>query len=193
MTAYITASDLREYMPQIKAGVGVDAELTKIIARAHAIVGDALGFEFAAWPVAATAKDVLARFGGAWLWLPAYQAASVTTVQLVRGRGMSTETLTDVDDWMEEDDGRLYCGAGWVAPAMYRVTAKWGYGPVPASVIEVELEASVNIWRGRDAAVWQSETGAPGEGGTRFNRALSWPQRDVLNAVRAQVLGVVHA
>ena len=192
MTAYITASDLREYLPQIKAGIGVDTELGKVIDRAHSIVTDALGFEFAAWGVAATAKDVLARNGGVWLWLPAYQAASVTTVQFVSGRGASTETLEDVDDWMEEADGRLYCSGGWEAPAWYRVTAKWGYGPPPASVIEVEMEAAVNIWRGRDAAVWQSETGG-GEGAAPFNRALSWSQRDILNAVRARVLGVVHA
>lgn len=193
MAAYITTADLREYLTQIKVGVGVDAELTKVINRAHRILTDALGFEFAAYGSAATAKDVQARAGDEWLWVPYYKASSVTTVQSIGARGTSYESLSTVSNWKEEDAWRLYAYAGWTAGTWYRVTAIWGYGPVPDSVIEVELEVAVNLWRAKDAGVWQSETGAPGEGGTRFNRALSWPQRDVLNAVRAQYLGVVHA
>lgn len=192
MTAYITAADLREYLPQIKAGIGVDTELGKVIDRAHQIVTDALGFEFAAWATAATAKDVQARAGDEWLWVPYYKATSVATVQSISARGTSYESLSTVSDWKEEDAWRIYAYAGWTAGTWYRVTAIWGYGPVPNSVIEVEMEAAVNIWRGRDAAVWQNETGGT-EGAAPFNRALSWAQRDVLNAVREKYLGVVHA
>ena len=191
--AYITVAGLREYLPQVKAGVTEDTEMEHVIDRAHAIVGDALGFEFSAWADAASARDVLARNGGAWLWVPCYEEDSVTTVHLVSGRGTSGESLSTVDDWMEEDVWRLYANAGWLAPAWYRVTAIWGYGPAPESVVEVEIEAAVNIWRGRDAAVWQNEVGVSGQGAAPFNRALSWSQRDILKAVRTTYLGVVHA
>jgi hypothetical protein len=192
MTAYISVSDLREYLPQAKTGIAADTEMTKVIDRAHQIVTDALSFEFAAWPEAASTQDVLSR-GGVWLWIPYHQSDSVETVQLISSRGASSESLDDVDDWIEEDAWRLYANAGWYAGAWYRVTAIWGYGPVPESVIEVEMEAAVNIWRGRDAAVWQNDVGGAGQGAAPFNRALSWSQRDVLNAVRATYLGVVHA
>jgi len=191
--SYITVADLREYLPQVKAGTTQDAELQNVIDRAHAIAGDALGFEFSAWAVEATTQDIQARSEGVWLWVPNYKAASVTTVQLISGRGTTGESLSTVTDWTEEDAWRLYANAGWLSGCWYRVTAIWGYGPAPESVIEVELEAAVNIWRGRDAAVWQNDLGVQGQGAAPFNRALSWSQRDILNAVRHTYLGVVHA
>ena len=191
--AYITTALLREYLPQVKAGTTQDTELGRVIDRAHAIVTDELSFEFAAWAAAASDKDVLASVGGAWLWVPYYKTASVATVQGVSSRGTSYESLSTVSDWMEEDAWRLYANAGWSSNSWYRISAIWGYGPAPESVIEVELEAAVNIRRGRDAAMWQSETGVMGQGSASFNRALSWAQRDILKAVRATYLGAVHA
>jgi len=193
MTAYVTVAELREYLPQVKAGTTQDAELTKVIDRAHAIVGDALGFSFGDWALAATEHDVWSRSGGSWLWVPAYQEESVTDVQSISGRGTTSESVSDVTDWMEEDAWRLFADAGWWAASWYRVTAIWGYGPAPDSVCEIELEAAVNIWRGRDAAVWQNDVGVSGQGAAPFNRALSWSQRDILKAVRATYLGSIHA
>jgi hypothetical protein len=191
--AYITVAELREYLSQVKAGVTQDAELSKVIDRAHQIVNDALGFEFAAWASEASAQDVLTRSSGVWLWVPHYKLESVATVQSVFARGTDSEDLDTVTDWMEEDTSRLYANGGWTRGSWYRVTAIWGYGPVPDSIVEVELEAAVNIWRGRDAAMWQSEVGVAGQGAVSFNRALSWSQRDIIKAVRLQYLGVVHA
>jgi hypothetical protein len=190
---YITVAQFRDYMPQVKVGAPVDAQIEDVIERAHAIVGDALGFEFAAYGATATEKDVLCKASGAWLEVPYHNATTVATVTEVYARGTSYESETDVEDWLEEDDGRLYRGDGWAAGAWYRVTAKWGYGPAPESVVEVELEAAINIWRGRDAAIWQNEVGVQGQGNAPMNRALSWPQRDVLNGVRKTYLGLVHA
>ena len=189
--AYITTTDLREYLDQVKTGVAVDAELTKVINRAHDIVTQALGFEFATYGVAA-AKDVRA-WGGGFLNLPAHETGGVTSVYSVSSKATDYETTSEITDYVEMDDGRLWRGNGWCGDAWYRVTAPWGYGPAPNSVVEVELEAAVNIWRGRDAAVWQSEVGAEGQGSVPFNRALSWAQRDYLAAVRVEYEGIVHA
>jgi len=191
--AYVTVTQFRDYMTQIAAGDEADAKIADVIDRAHDIVDDALGIAFAAWGEATTTKDVHTRASRCWLEIPYHEAESVTAVYAVSSRGATYESTDEVEDWLEEDDGRLYLDDGWSGGAWYRVTAIWGYGPAPNAVVEVELEAAINLWRGRDAGMWQNDVGVEGQGSAPFNRALSWAQRDVLNAVRAQYLGVVHA
>jgi len=193
--AYATLLQLRQYLTQVKAGAENDLLLQAILDRAHAFVNGELTFEFDGYQAAATTRDVRSQ-GGYVLRPPAYEAGSLTAIAAVYDRGTSYETTDTVDDWMAEEDLRpyqVYRDSGWTYDRWYRLTACWGYGAAPNSVVEVELEAAINLWRGRDAAVWQAETGVEGAGATPLNRALSWPQRDVLNAVRAQYLGVVHA
>ena len=191
--SYATVAQLREYLGQVTTGAPQDAKLQTILDRAKLILDGALGFGFAAYGLVATERDVSGS-RDRYLRLPAYKAGSVATVEAVYGRGASYESTGVVSDWLADEElrpYRLYREYGW-PERWYRVTAIWGYGPAPADVVEVEIEVAVNIWRGRDASSWQSEVGSSGEGGMSFNRALTWAQRSILDAVRAQYLGVVH-
>lgn len=165
--------------------------MQSILDRANAIVDEALGFSFAAWGASATARDVECRHWGRWLELPYHKPASVTEVSAVSGRGTSGESTELLSDWIEESDGRLYMddghGADW-----YRVTAIWGYGPSPASVVEIELRIARTLWRNRDAAIGQGSIGVDGQGAVDA-RSLSWDERNIIEGVRHRYLGVVHA
>ena len=192
MTTYATVAQLREYLTQVPAGAAVDLQLQAILDRAHEIVTDALGgMVFAAYGATATEQDVACRSRRPWLEVPYHLAESVASVYAVSGRGASTETETEVEDWIEEEDGRLYLDGGW-SKGWYRVTAKWGYGPAPAHVVEVELEVAVNLYVGRPAG-GNASFGTDSQGGQQYPRALTWNQRDVLAGVRTRYLGVVHA
>jgi len=190
--SYATVADFRNYLVQVESSTAKDAQLQSILDRANEILDDALGFSFAAWGAAPTERDVECRYGGRWLELPYHKPASVTVVETVSGRGTSSESTEAVSDWLEETDGRLYADGGHCG-GWYRVTAIWGYGAAPASIVEVEIEIAVNIWRGRDASSWQSDTGVDGQGATSFNRALTWAQRSIIDGVRNRYLGMVHA
>lgn len=193
--SYATVTQLRTapYLKQVGSGAANDNALQDVLNRAEQIVNDALGFEFADYAAAGTAKDVLCRYSGNWLDLPYHLADSVTAVYTVNGRGTSYESTAAVTDWMEEDDGRLYAYEGLSAGTWYRVTAIWGYGVAPASIIEVELEVAVNIWMGGDAGNSQNTVGIDGQGARSFNRALTWAQRSIIDGVRMRLLGMVHA
>ncbi|HPL30958.1 MAG TPA: hypothetical protein PLG21_23175 [Anaerolineae bacterium] len=191
--SYATIAELRAYLPQIKVDSTNDALLATVLERAHEIVNDALGFEFTAWGATVTTRDVECRHEGRWLEVPYHKPASITLVKSLSGRGTTYEALTDESDWLEEADGRLYRGGGWGLGTWYRISALWGYGSPPASIVEVEIEIAVNIWRGRDASSWQSDVGTDGQGAVGFNRALTWAQRSIIDGVRQRVLGVVHA
>ena len=195
--SYATVAQLRQYLPQVKADPDPPAPqpvsdlLQSILDRANSIVNEALGFAFGDYG-AASEQDIEAVHGGRWLEIPYHEAASVATVEWVSGRGTASEVTDVVDGWLEESDGRLYRDAGW-SRGWYRIEAKWGYGPAPASIVEVEIEVAVNIWRGRDASMWQSDIGAEGAGAVSYNRALTWAQRSIIDAVRLKYLGVLHA
>jgi hypothetical protein len=189
--SYNTPTTLRTYLTQVAAGAPADAILQSVLDRSYDIVTGALGFEFAAWGVGVTTKDVRAG-KGMWLLLPYHKAASVTLVYEINGRGTTGESTELESDWIEESDGRLFTEETWTEGVWYRVSAIWGYGPVPDSIEEVELECAVNIWRGRDASSWQSDTGAAGDGSFSFNRALTWAQRSIIDGIRNRYLGVVH-
>jgi len=193
--AYGTVTQLREYLEQVKTGTATDAVLSSILDRASDLVTDALGLEFAAYGASPTARDVRA-VGGEWLGLPAYKAASITTILAITSRAETYETTAAVTGWVADEEARpyrVYRGGGWTRDTWYRVTAIWGYGAAPTAIVEVTLEAAVNIWRGRDAAAWQNTVGAEGQGSVTFNRALTWAQRSIIDGVRARYLGVVHA
>ena len=194
--SYATVAHLREYLSQVATGTGPDAQLQRILDRAHAIVNDALGFQFAAWPTSASVRDFRCLYGGEYIWPPAYQAQTLTVVAEVYGRGTTEETTVDVDDWLLDELARPYrvwLGVGWTVGRWYRLTAIWGYGPAPASVVEVELEVAINIWRSRDAASFGTTIGPDDGGGVTVNRALTWAQRSILDGVRSTYLGIVHA
>lgn len=188
--AYATIDQLYEYLPQLPVG-GSDALLEDLLERATAIITEALGFAFGDYGERATARDVLHK-RGKLLFLPAYKQGSITKVEMLSGRGLSDESAEEVNGYV--DDGRwLYHDNGWAAGCWYRVTALWGYGPPPASISEVTLEVAVNIWRGRDASQWSGTIGVEGQGSMQYNRALTWAQRSIIDGVRADREGIIHA
>lgn len=190
--SYASITELRTYLPQAKTDAATDALLSAVLERANAIVNEALGFEFDGHDVPATTRDVLCHHSGAWLELPAHEVGTATVVESVSGRGTSDESLTTETDWLEETDGRLYMDGGWGASVWYRVTAAWGYGTPPASIVEVELRIARTLWRNRDAAQGQGSIGVDGDGAVDA-RSISWDERNIIENVRHKVLGVVHA
>lgn len=189
--SYASVAQLRQYLSQLEAGAEVDALLQAVLDRAEDIIDDELTFSFAPWGEA-TAKDVQASGNpGGWLELPAHEQGSVTAVYEISGRGLESETMDEITEFVEEQDGRLYYHSGWTPNAWYRVTAIWGYGPAPDAIIEVELEVAINLWMGKDARNLGATVGVEGGGATPVNRALSWPQRDAIAGVRRRYLGLV--
>jgi hypothetical protein len=190
--AYVTVADLRGYLKQVEVGAAKDAELQTVIDRAHSILDDALGFEFAGF--AAGDQDVRSPLvRSAWLEVPFHDPGTVTDVAMVFGRGRTTETTQAVDDWLEEDDGRVYLDGGWSARTWYRVTADWGYGDAPDSIVEVELQLAINLWRGKDRGMYSDVIGVEGGGAVGYQRSLTNLQRMIVDDVRRRYLGVVHA
>lgn len=187
---YATLDQLYGHLPQL-TGSNHDVLLTDILAHAHSIVNDVLGFEFGDYGDPEV-RDVECQAAMRWLELPGHEVGSVAEVQAVGGRGLASEVTSTVSGWLEERDGRLYLDGGWLR-GWYRITAAWGYGPAPDSIVEVTLEVATNIWRGRDMMQWQSDVGMEGQGAVAYNRALNWAQRSIIEGVRARVLGVIHA
>ena len=189
--AYATVAQLREYLPDVPVDAENDALLTNVLERATAIVEAELGFAFAGYEPTdygylAEPKDVYSGIGGPWLYLPAHMPESVTAVDLVASRGSDNESTEAVTEYVEETRYRLYLDAGWLPRRWYRVAAVWGYGAVPAEIVEVTLEVAVNIWRGRDAMNWSTELGATSGGATPYRRALTWAQRSIIERVKGQ-------
>lgn len=195
MASYASVTQLREYLGQVATNSTEDGKLQAILERATAIVGHALGFSFAEYSAAASNRDVQS-IGGTYLELPAYQAGSITFIKSISSRGATDESVETITDWLAEETFRpyqVYRGSGWTDGTWYRVTAKWGYGPAPADIVEVTLEVAINIWRGKDASFGQPDIGVQGGGGVSFNRALTWAQRAIIDNVRTAYLGIVHA
>lgn len=194
VASYASVAQLREYLGQVKSGATMDVMLQNILDRATAIVNGALGFSFAEYGAAAD-MDVRAQ-GGEYLEVPAYKAASLSAIKAVTARGTEYETTETVTGWTVDETVRpylVYRYGYWTPGQWYRVNAIWGYGPAPDEIVEVTLEAASNIWRAKDASFGQSEIGVQGQGAVNFNRALTWAQRSIIEAVRAAYLGVVFA
>lgn len=188
--SYATVLQIRDYLDQAPPGAPGDLQLQTVLDRASAIIDEVLGFRFDGY--AAGDRDVRAG-GGEYLWLPRHEPASVTDVEIVHGRGTAFETTTTVDDWLAEDEEgipqRLWRGAGWTRGAWYRVTAEWGNGDAPASIVEIELEIAINIWRSADRAMFSDVIGVEGGGAVGYQRALTNQQRMIIDAVRLRMLG----
>jgi hypothetical protein len=194
-----TVAQLREYLNQVPTGTSVDAQLTAILTRAESIVTDALGFTFFAsnvtWStVTATAKRVRSE-RSVYLKLPPYLVGSITSLVVMHG---STPGTAEISDY-EETGSKFYLERpdGW-GGHRYQVTAKWGYGPAPASIIELILELAVNIWRQKDQGLFQTAQGVDtvgnnvGGGYIRYVGGLNADQRRIVANVRRQYLDMSY-
>jgi hypothetical protein len=188
--AYATVAEIKEYLDQLAGTEDQDDLLEKILDRATSIIDEALGFSFDGYT---TGTRLVSSYGTPYLTLPPHEQGSVTAVTY----GTTPATVT-VTDYAEQLDGSLllttttdyanvypyrhnYPAWGY---SFYTVTADWGYGPVPDSIVEVCLELAVNIWRSRDKGLWTDVIGADGGGSIRFIGGLTNQQRAILNAVK---------
>jgi hypothetical protein len=199
--AYVSVAQLRNYLGQVPDNATTDAQMVEVITRAQAIVDGELGFSFAGYDSAASARRINS-YGGQYLTLPYYQAGTITAVALAReaadpdnsgGVGPVTlPTAWPITDYEVEPDNAqtLWRPGGWYR-GRYSVTAKWGYGTAPDSVVQVTLEVAVNLWQTRDRGMTTLNVGVEGGGGQPFARALTWEQRDRLERVREQYVGWV--
>lgn len=190
--SYATLAELRAYLRQAPTGTDGDALLQDVLDRATDMIETALGgITFVAYGATATAKDFRVLQVTDELAIPAHEVGSVTVVQTLFSKGTLAEATTAITDYDELDDGRLYREAGW-EPGWYRITAKWGYGPAPATVVQVTLEVAANIYRMRQSGM-STEIGAEGGGAVTMQGALTNTLYRTLMAVRAGLVGVVFA
>ena len=192
--AIATTDQLREYLDQVERSPAVDEALGRILARAETIITDALGFTFADWDdVAAAYRDVTTdAVASRYLRLPAYQAGSLSSVALLGGKGTAGEEATAITDYAEQSKFYLYRGEGWPASSWVRARAKWGFGPAPASIVELVIELAVNTWRSRDKGSFTEIIGAQGGGAVRYVAGLNSQQRMIIENVRRSYTEAVH-
>lgn len=207
--AYATVAQLREYLRTLPsltsspnaAGVIVTAQdsvLQAVLDRATDVIDKVLTFSFAAYPDTATARTLrVAR--GVLLELPAHQAGSITGYVDCVGAGGSGIAIPTTDILLTSNRaGTKWAAryhAGWRGP-LATVTAKWGYGQAPASIVEVCLELAVNIWRSATRGLFADAIGvdqvgnAIGGGSLAYSQQLTRTMKATLEAVRAQYVGV---
>jgi len=178
-----------------------DTVLQQCLDRATDIVRSALRslladptFDYAAYGAAST--KIVKAYDSHYLSIPAYQAGSVTLVEYQSGSYPSTYTTLTADQWEAQADGRLYRASGWGGGywgdlPRYRMTAVWGWGPTPPdSVVEVTVEAAVNIWRSRDKGGFIETVGADGAGAVRVVTGLTKQQQLTLETLRDQLIDI---
>jgi hypothetical protein len=198
----VTVAQLRDYLSQVAAGAGVDEKLDDVIVRAEGIVTTALGFTFFDdgddWSdVAASTVDHRSE-RSKYLKLRPYLYGSITSVRPVTGSGDERALGTAITNY-DETESKFYLEReeGWGA-LRYAVTAKYGYGPAPAAIVEVVLELSTNIWRQKAQGMFQTIVGvsavgqATGGGAIKYVGGINAEQRKIIKTVRAQFVDMVY-
>ncbi len=188
--AYATFAQLQGFLTQLTATDKVRAE--EFLEYATALVNDELrDFEFADYGEPEP-HDVYVGAWSPYLYLPAYEPGSVASVYAVSRRGRDDEVTQEITDYLEESRWRLYRDVGWAPGVWYRVTAAWGPGPAPDSIVKVTCDIAKNLWLTRDSASMTTVTGVGGEGSVVYNRALTWEQRNTIRAVRERYARAVR-
>jgi hypothetical protein len=191
MPAYATVEDLRAYLDQVDDEAATTALLQECLDRGRSLIDTALGWSFldagASWP-AASVKKVQAE-ASQWLRLHPYQQGSITSLTVAG----DTAAIADYEeDW---DAGLFYLWRedGW-AGLRYAVTAKYSYGPAPDAIVQLNLEAAVNIWRTKTKGMFTEVQGAEGGGQTqiRYIGGLTRQQQAVIDAVRRPYRDVAY-
>lgn len=184
--SYASVASLREYLKQTTSGTLTDDQAQNILNRATAICDDAsvgLGFHFNDYT---PGQQTVISNHSLYLELPPYQPGSVTLI---------TIDGNTIVDWVADPDGtiRRKIASQWPIGQLdawgwrgfwYVVTANWGYGPPPESVIEVCLELAVNIWRSRDAGRFSNVVGPADGGAVGYEGALTPLQRSILQGLK---------
>lgn len=200
MTAYATRADLYQYLQQLRdaADTPEDDLVDAILDRATSIIDGVLGFHFAGYAASASTKQIVS-YGAPVLDLPPHQAGSVASVTY------GSDTI-DGAYWTETDAGALaivdsvtwqwfprrsvWDIARWQV-GIYSVSAQWGYGDPPASIVQVCLELAVNIWRSKDKGMFTDTIGVDGSGGVQYIGGLTNLQKQIVQNERARIVGVI--
>lgn len=190
--ALVTVAHLREYLSQIKASPAKDEELDTILGRAEGIVTDALGITFldsgVGWDDVTVSTKRVQSERSQYLKLPPYRAGSIVSIYVMNGT-TTTTTAIDAESYEEQESGfYLLRPNGW-GGVRYAVTATFGYGPTPASIVELILELAVNIHRQKGQGLFQEAQGvstlnnSTGGGYIKYVGGLNADQRKILSNV----------
>jgi hypothetical protein len=186
---YATLAQFRVQLKQAAADKETDQWLNELLVRAASLIDGALGWSFLSagqtWADVALGTKTVRAEQGRWLRLPPYQQGSITALLLAGAA---------VPGWEEAwEAGRHYLRRddGW-EDARYAVTARFGYGPPPASLVELNLELAVNLFRSRDKGGFTELVGVEGSGGIRFVGGMTKQQQLIIRDVRRQYLDGVH-
>jgi hypothetical protein len=193
MAPYASVAQLREYLVQVPAGAAYDALLDSVLDRAMDIIDGRLGFTFSAYGEAATAADVRCPADSEYFMLPHYGAGTITSVYELYGKGLDSEDTEEITEYEALDDGRLYYAYDWERGQWYRITAKWGYGAAPDSIVQVCLELAINLWSARESRTITDVVGVEGGGAVGYSRSLTNRQRMILDGIRQRYMGVTFA
>ena len=197
--AIVTTTRLREYLDQVKAGTAIDGALGRILERADRSWSTRWGLRSST--TGQMGRISIRRRSGIWsepsryLRLPPYRVGSITAIAVLSG---TTITTTTVDGRPTRRRRSIYCiGRTAGAGVRYAVTAQFGYGPAPASIVELILELAVNIWRQRDQGLFQAGQGSTGEqhgrgGFLKYVGGLNGDQRRIVANVRRRYVEAVH-
>jgi hypothetical protein len=189
-TMYATTAQLQAYLDQVTASTEETERMADILTRATGIVRSAIRnglrdqtFDFDESTPAATARTVNAGYGP-YMTLPPHIIGSVTAVVDSLGATVSSSDYTE-QAHAPHYGALLLSGDPWstTSPTLwggrYTVTARWGYGPVPAEIEELCLEIAVDIWRKKDAGFFP-EIGTAGEGAIPV--VTEWDRLGVVSA-----------
>lgn len=180
---YATPDQLYAYLDQLDStNAAQTALLTDILARATAKVDRYLRTSigdptFTFQEYAAATTKIVTSYGGILLSIPPHEVGSVTEVEYQSASDPVAWTAI-TDPWEEYPDGQIYRAYGWgvqygYAPLRYRITASWGYGPVPADIQGITLNLAVNIHRSASKGGFTEIVGAEGGGAMRVVAAFT--------------------
>lgn len=198
--AYATVADIRKYLDQVQNSTAKDDLLTDILERATSVIDGALGFSFAGY----TAGQRRVRSeNGPLLLLPPHELGSVTEVADL------SSNVVDAASYEETEGGNLELLLTdtlfssvtfhwhWSTQAprqpvwsygVYLVTANWGYGPAPESIVQLCLELAVNIWRSKDKGLFTESIGVDGSSRISYIGGLNSMQKQIVNDVKRRYL-----
>lgn len=197
-----TVAQFRAYNDQAPSGAGVDAKITDVLDRAEGIVVAALGFAFfdssESWAATSATEQYVRSSKSKYLKLPPYLYGSITSIKPMTGSGDEVERGDAITNY-DETESRfyLYRESGW-GGGRWAVTAKYGYGPAPAQIVELVLELAVNIWRQKAQGLFQQTQGvdsvgnAVGGGSIKYIGGLNADQRRIVANTRREYIDMVH-
>lgn len=165
--------------------------------RANDIVERAsLPVVFADYPGTATQRVVYSD-GTSSIFLPPYQADSLVEIRYGSATASVTEAATYVIDYDSPQYLRMVSGYGYrpgqlpvwpVGP--YYVSAKWGYGPAPAAVVQIALEQAINIFQATESGGIRQFESVEGNTVVLQTTGLSARQKAILDSVRFPYMGL---